>query len=545
MIEEKIRDEISAAVEALFKIRIKPADIEISRPDNKKHGDYSTNVSFKAAKDAKKDPKEVAQKITEYLLSQNIYKNVEAVNGFVNIFLNKDHLYDALADILAQKGKYGQNKLFSNQKVQIEFVSANPTGPLTLGNSRGGFPGDALANVFTWCGAKVEREYYLNNAGNQITILGKSILKEAGLLKEKGEFYSGEYIKKWISGHKKEVEKYKDDPFTLGQKASSDIVKEYIKPSVEKMGIKYDVWFNESDLVKEKTVDKVLGMLAKKNLLYEKDGARWFSATKFGDEKDRVAVKKDGAYTYFAGDVAYHWNKFATRKFDKVVDIWGADHHGDVARVFGGVEALGFSEKLNIILTQFVRLVKNGKEYKISKRKGTYITVDDLISLIGGREKEASDVARFFFLSRDFNTHMDFDLDLAREHSEKNPVYYVKYAYARIHGILDKDKGKSKNGKADLTLLTESAELELIDQLSELPSVVQSIVMMNSYPVHNLTFYAREVASKFHTFYDKCRVVDEKEPELTKARLALVSAAKIVLQIVGEELIGIEMPEKM
>jgi arginyl-tRNA synthetase len=544
MIEEKIKSIIIFAVEQIFHIGIKPDSIEITKPAKKEHGDFATNIAFKIAKEVKKPPMEVAIELANNLINQSGIEKTEAVNGFVNFFLSKEAYIQKLGEIISQKEKFGEVDTFKNKKIQVEFISANPTGPLTLGNSRGGFPGDVLANVFAKAGAKVEREYYLNNGGNQVKILGESLLVAAGLLKKEEDIYRGDYVDKWVKEHKKEIEKYKDDPFELGRLAASDIVNEYIKPATDNMKIHFNQWFSEYDLIKDNAIEKTINRLKDKDLVYEKDGATWFKATEFGDEKDRVMVKSDGLYTYFAGDSAYHWNKFADRKFDKVIDIWGADHHGDVLRVLGAADALGFNGKLDIILCQFVRLIKEGKEVRMSKRKGNYITIDDLLELIGGSVEEASDVARFFFLMRSFNTHMDFDLDLAREHSEKNPVFYVKYAYARLSGILRNAK-ELKLPKADLSKLDAEQELDLIDKLSELPQIVQSIVSMEEYPVHYLTYYAFDIAKAFHAFYDKCRVIDENDLEMTSARLKLVEATKIVLGIVMGDLIGIDTPERM
>jgi arginyl-tRNA synthetase len=545
MIEDKIKDEISGAVDALFRMRVNPNKVVITRSDNKEHGDYASNVSFRLARDVNQTPVEIAEKIAEYLGNQKVFDKVEAISGFVNVFLDKKHYIETLKDILSLKDKYGQNKMFTGQKVQIEFISANPTGPLTLANGRGGFSGDVLASLFAWSGAKVTREYYVNDGGNQVKILGDSILVSAGIKKAEGDVYKGAYIDDWIKKHPDEIKKYADDTLTLGRLAASDILSTAIKPVVVDMGIKYDNWFSENSLIKSGEVEDALKYFNKSGLTYEKDGALWFRTSKYDDTEDRVLVKTDKEKTYFANDTAYHWDKFAKRKFDKVVNLWGADHHGYVERLQASVAAMGYPGKLDIIIMQMVRLLKGGEEVKMSKRKGTYITMSDLFELIGGAKKEASDVARFFFLSRSHNTHMDFDLDLAKERSDKNPVYYVKYAYARIHGIIAKSPFKGKKDKIDLSLLTDPAELELIDQLAQLPGMIQSILVMKDYPVHLLTFYSIELASKFHSFYDKCRVIDEGNPGLSMARLELVHATQIVLGIVMQKLIGIDAPEVM
>jgi arginyl-tRNA synthetase len=393
-------------------------------------------------------------------------------------------------------------------------------------------------------GAKVEREYYVNDAGTQIEVLGESVLLAAGLVDDTGELYKGEWIDRWVVGKKTELKKLKDEPAKIGLKFSAEILTKYIKPTINDMGIKFDVWFSERSLQKMGLIQKTLDIFQKKNLLYEEEGARWFRASKFGDANDHVFVRSDGNPAYFLGDVAYHRNKFVDRKFSRVIDVWGADHHGHVERTQAAMRALNQGGKLDVVITQLVRLIKDGKEYKMSKRKGNFVTMDDLFGLIGGSKREASDVARFFFLSRAFNTHMDFDLNLAREHSEKNPVFYVKYAHARLCGILEKANIPTSS-KINLDLLNHEKEIDLIKELIKLPELLIAIAADRTYPVHHLTFYARSLAQKFHAFYDACKVIDEKNKELTGARLALVRASKIVLSVVMEDLIGIEAPEKM
>jgi arginyl-tRNA synthetase len=445
---------------------------------------------------------------------------------------------------LDKKDKFGSSELLKGRKIQVEFISANPTGPLTLANGRGGFGGDALANVLSKAGAVVEREYYVNDGGNQVTILGKSILSSVGLYKSNEDLYKGAYISDWAKDHGKEIEELKEKPFELGKLAAKDILDNLIKPAVANLGIKFDNWFSEEAMVKRGEVDEAIKRFEKDGLTKKEEGALWFKTTKYGDDKDRVLVKTDGEKTYFANDTAYHWDKFAKRNFDQVINFWGADHQGHVTKMQSAVEAMGFGGRLSIIIFQMVRLIKDGQEFKMSKRRGTYITTNDLLELIGGEVRDAADVARFFFLSRSFNTHMDFDLDLAREQSEKNPVFYAKYAYARLSGIL-RNAEKLNLPKANLDLLGEQPELDLIDQLGQLPSLLTFIATSADFPVHHLTSYILEIARKFHYFYDQCRVIDEENLELTAARLELVKATQIVLGITGQDLIGIEMPERM
>jgi len=543
MIEDKIKNEIISRVEIGYPgIKISSKDIDITRPNTSDFGDFSTNISFKIAQQLKKKPNEIATDLAKEINSWDMAEKAEAVNGFVNIFLKKEIFHGMLQQILNEKKNYGNNDLYKNKKIQIEFISANPTGPLTLANGRGGFGGDVLARVFTKSGAKVTREYLVNDGGNQVKILGDSILFAAGLFKGTEDIYKGEYVTDWAKNNPDKCEKYKDKPKTLGQIVAQEILDNQIKPSVQAMKIDFDNWFSEQKLIESGEVDKALADFDKKGLTYSKDGALWFRTTKYGDDKDRVLRKADGENTYFANDTAYHWDKFAVRKYDKVINFWGADHHGYIGRMQAATEAMGFGGKLSIVIMQMVRLIQDGKEVRMSKRKGTYVTMDDLLEMIGG--DDASDVARFFFLSRAFNTHMDFDLDAATEKSDKNPVFYVKYAYARLSGIL-KNAGSLKLEKPDLTLLTAPEEIELIDELSQLESVVRSITLFDEYPVHFLTFYVIEIAKKFHSFYDKCRVIDEENLEVTAARIELVKATQIVLRIVMEDLIGIEAPERM
>jgi arginyl-tRNA synthetase len=543
MIEDKIKNEIISRLEILFPgINISAKEIDVSRSDNPDFGDYSTNIAFKIAKQLKTNPEKIAISLAQDLAGWNRAIKAEAKSGFVNIFLEKELFHEILKQILDEKDHYGNSDLLKGQKIQIEFISANPTGPLTLANGRGGFGGDVLANVLAKNGAKIEREYLVNDGGNQVKILGDSILAVCGLAGKNDELYQGEYIEEWAKNHTEECQKNKTEPQKLGYLAAKDILESMIKPSIEKMKIEFDNWFSEKELKESSEIEQAIESLTKKGLTYERDNALWLKTTQFGDDKDRVIIKSDGSYTYLAPDIAYHWDKLYKRKFDKVINLWGADHHGYVGRMMAATEAMGFKDQLDVIIMQMVRLIQKGKEIRMSKRKGTYITMDDLLGMIGG--VDSSDVARFFFLSRSFNTHMDFDLDAAKEKSEKNPVFYVKYAFARLSGILKNAQGLSLP-EANLSKLIAPEEIELIDELSQLESVIRSIIMFGDYPVHFLTFYVQDIATKFHAFYDKCRVIDENNLELSVARLELVKATQIVLRIVMEDLIGIEAPERM
>jgi len=396
-----------------------------------------------------------------------------------------------------------------------------------------------LANILKTQGYKVTREFYVNDRGGQILALGRSIKLVQGekLNLEKTELdnlYNGDYIN--------DLAKKIDKNLSVeeaGHKAVSLILSAYIKPVIKKLKIKYNVWFSEKSLYKNGIYKKIMGDLMQKDLIYEKDGATWIKTSKLGDSEDRVLIKSNGDETYFMSDILYHLNKFQIRKFDKVIDIWGADHHGDMLRLSGVLKVLGIDlERLIILLNQFVRLVSGGKEFKFSKRAGTFITLEELVDEVG------LDAARFFFLMYSLNTHMDFDMALAKERSQKNPVYYVQYAHARIASILAKiknQKSKIKITKQNLKLLNTKPELNLIRKLIEYPEILSEIA--KNYEIHRLPRYALELAREFHNFYEKERVITE-DKNLTSARLVLVTATKIVLANTLN-LMGIKSPDKM
>lgn len=525
-------------------------EISIEIPENKTNGDYTSNVAFLLSKTIHKSPQAIAEDLTGKLGKQRVkdFSKIKAQNGFINFYLSEECLKHQLKEILKKKDKYGwidAKKFLPSSRlrrtIQIEFISANPTGPLTIGNGRGGFYGDALANILETQGHKITREFYVNDRGGQILALGRSIKLAQGekLDLEKTELenlYKGDYIN--------DLAKQIDNNFSIeeaGQKAVSLILNTHIKPVIKKLGIKYDVWFSEKSLYRNGIYKKVMGDLMRKDLVYEADGATWIKTSKLGDSEDRVLIKSNGDETYFMSDILYHLNKFEIRKFDRVIDVWGADHHGDMLRLSGVLKVLGIDlERLKILLNQFVRLVSGGKEFKFSKRAGTFITLKELIGEVG------LDAARFFFLMYSLNTHMDFDMALAKERSQKNPVYYVQYAHARIASILRKAKLKRNfsafgGSPAGGQLLKEKSEIDLIRRLVEFPEILRDIA--ESYEVHHLPRYALELAREFHNFYEKERVISE-DKKLTSARLALVMATKIVLAN-ALNLMGIKSPDKM
>jgi arginyl-tRNA synthetase len=454
-------------------------EILVETPKDNTHGDYSTNIAMVLSKILQKNPNEIANLIREKIGEIKDNGKIEVVGGFINFYLSKEYLQKQIAEILKQKEKFGNLKFGKNKKINVEFISANPTGPLTLGNGRGGFGGDVLANVFIKAGYKVTKEYYINDTGNQIKVLGHSVLKDVEAV------YKGEYIEEL---NKKVKGKTVED---VGEKASKIILEKMIKPSVKKMGIKFDVWFSEKSLYQKKEVDKVILELEKNNFTYKSENAVWFKSINIGDDKDRVLIRTDGIKTYFASDLAYLKNKFE-RGFDQLFFFLGADHHGYLARLKAGAFALDYDkEKINTVVMQMVRLFENGKEVKMSKRAGTYVTIDELIDEVG------LDVARFFFLSRTPDTQFNFDLNLAKEKSDNNPVFKVQYAYARIFSILKKTKNQKLNIK-NFSLLKESAEINLIKQIIKLPEIIRNTAQ--DYQTQRLPQYALDLAENFHSF---------------------------------------------
>jgi len=524
MIRQEIKNLAEKAIKELQKEgvfdKFEVPEIKVEQSEDKVHGDYALNISLALAKIVKKSPMEIAENL-KFQISKtknNLFEKVEiAPPGFINFFASKRYLQNQVEEILKQKEKFGSLKLGNNQKINVEFISANPTGPLHIGNARGGFCGDVLANVLEKAGNKTFREYYVNDMGKQVEILQNS-------LEGKEPAYPGLHIEDL------KKRKVKD-----AKEAVNIILKEYIEPAVKKMGIKFDKWFFESDLYKKKEIDKVFDFLKKKNLTYEKEGAVWFKSTEFGDDKDRVLVKKDDKETYFLSDIAYLKNKFE-RGFDCLIIFLGAEHYGYIGRLKAAAKVLGHEpEKVRPIIMQLVRLIEEGKELKMSKRTGTYIAIEELIDKVG------VDVSRFFFLTRSFGSHLVFDLDLAKEQSEKNPVFYIQYAYARICSILRKAEDY-KQKRANSGLLNDSSELDLIKQIIRFSEIIEDTV--KDYQIQRIPQYALDLVRAFHKFYEECRVIDEKNPELTQARLALVKATQIVLKNTLD-LMGISAPEKM
>jgi arginyl-tRNA synthetase len=527
-------------------------DIILEAPREKGHGDFASNIAMVLARSAKKPPREIAVIITENLDRDGTYiENIETAGpGFINFHLKRDWMHQVLKVIEDERMDYGKVNIGRGQRVQVEFVSANPTGPMHIGNARGGAIGDTLAEVLKWAGYYVEREFYVNDAGNQIDKFGKSL--EARYLQECGldaEMPEGGYMGADVTEHARDFKDingtaYIDASPSDRQKALVDYALEKnirrMKVDLQNFGISFDVWFSEKSLYDNGDIDDTVKYFKQSNLTYEKDDAVWFKASEYGVEKDEVLVRANGIPTYFTGDVAYHRNKFVVRNFDRVIDVWGADHHGHVPRMKGAMAALGLKEDaLEIIIMQLVRLVKDGQVTRMSKRKGQSYSLADLVEEVG------KDAARFFFNLRSADTHFEFDLNLAVEKSNENPVYYVQYAHARICSILSqlKDEGISlpPMDTADLSVLVEPSEEDLIKKLAYLPEEVA--LSASSLDSSRITRYVLELAALFHTFYNSCRVKGAPE-DVMHARMVLVDCVRIAIKNCFD-ILGISAPERM
>lgn len=523
-------------------------EIFIERPQNPQHGDYASSLPLKLARAAGVNPLNIANEMANLMPpTPEIEKVVAAPPGFINFTLKSEWLTGQVEQILKAKDAYGNIDLGEASRVQIEFVSVNPTGPLHVGHGRGAILGSALANVLTAAGYKVEKEYYINDAGSQITAFHRSLYARyqqcSGIETEMpSDGYLGDYMVELA----KEIIAENGDRFSnlpeteavpqLGQLGLEKMINQ-IKADLELLGVTFDVWFSEQSLHDNKQYQTALSLLKKAGYIAEKEGATWFVSTALGEDKDNVVVRTDGSPTYFATDIAYHYDKFLKRKFDRVIDIWGADHLGHVSRMKAVIGALGIDpEHLQVIISQMVTLRRGGELVRVSKRSGDIITLRELVEEVG------ADACRFFFLCRSADSQMDFDLELAKKQSADNPVYYVQYAHARIASILRlaQEQGIDDSG-GDISLLTTEPELTLIRKMIILPEMVELIA--RTLEPHHLTYYAQDLATVFHAFYKQCRVVSQNEA-LTKARLKLVKAAKIVL---GRtlHLMGMTAPEKM
>lgn len=505
----------------------KKEKIKVERPQNASHGDYSTNIALQL----RKNPEEITGKI-----KSNLFERVETAKpGFINFFISREYLKKQINKILKENDKFGRLNIGRNKKTNIEFISANPTGQLHVGNGRGAFFGDCLANVLEAAGYKITREYYINDSknSNQIQELGRTALG-------KGKSYLNPYLKlliKKLKVHLKEFKSETDAGYFLAQNILNDI-RNFTR---EKLKIKFDLWVSEQSLYRQNNVKTVYTFLKNKKLVYEKDGAFWLNLSEFG-QKDEVLVRKNGQATYFLTDIAYHKDKIR-RGFKRIIDIWGADHQGHVSKMKAATKIMGYREEFDILISQVVRL----KQGKMSKRKGQIVALEDLIDEVG------LDAARFLYLTKSLDTQMEFDLILAKKQSEKNPVYYVQYAHARICSILAKYKIKKNEHRVifrDLKLLNHPSELKLIKQLIRLPEIIENSA--KDYQIQRLSQYATDLATAFHQFYRDCRIfisdkkIKNKQDEkgLRNARLSLILATQTVLKNTLF-LMGISAPEKM
>jgi len=525
--------------------------VTLEVPREKVHGDFSTNAAMQLTRIAKKNPREIAEAILAHLdRTKAAVRHAEIAGpGFINFTMNKSYLYDVIGEVAAKGDRYGSINVGAGRRVQVEFVSANPTGSLHLGHARGAAVGDSLCNLLDFAGYDMSREYYINDAGNQVANLTRSIearyKQELGLDAEMPEDgYHGEDIK----GFARELAAEKGDSLLkLPEAEREKFFREYglsreldkIKRDLGRFGVKFDVWYSETSLYETGKVVEALDELRAKGQVYEQEGATWLSTMPYGDDKDRVLVKNDGSYTYLTPDIAYHRDKYG-RGFDRMINIWGADHHGYIPRVKAAMAALGNDpEKLTVLIAQMVSLYQNGEKVKMSKRTGKAVTMEDLMDEVG------VDAIRYFFTMRSMDSHLDFDMDLAISTSNENPVFYVQYAHARICSIY---RQAEEQGVAllpldqiDFSKLDTEAEFDLLNKIGQLPAEVE--VAAEQYASHRLIRYVYELASQFHSYYKAERVITEDAAQ-TQARLALLGALRTVIANVLR-LVGVSAPERM
>ena len=552
--KQKIMNLVLGAVKnACKKGELSPADLPdilVEEPKVVSQGDFSTNIAMIMASKQKMAPRKIADAIVGSLDdSEGILEKVEVAGpGFINFYINNSAWHKILHKIHDEDSRYGASDMGKGQKVQVEFVSANPTGPLHVGHGRGAAVGDSMANILQFCGYNVQREYYVNDSGRQIKKLGMSVfLRYRELFGVDIPFpddcYQGEYICT-IALQIKELKKNsllqlpEDEAVSCCAEYAAKTVLSEIKEDLDSFGITFDNWFSEQTLYDSGKVASALAYFEKKGIIYKKDGALWFKTMDFGDEKDRVVVRQNGLTTYFASDIAYHYDKF-DRGFDRIIDIWGADHHGYVSRIKASIEASGKErDAFNVILVQLVNLLRGGELVAMSTRSGEFVRLKTVINEVG------PDAARFIFLTRNYDSPLDFDLELARKKTNENPVYYVQYVHARICSIMRK-AGEEKTEKFfiddGVRLLQEPEEINLIKVMERYPEVVKSGARLME--PHRIAFYLINLASCFHTYYNKHRVL-VKDPVVTKGRLYLILAVKKIIRS-GLILLGVTAPETM
>ena len=548
---EKVENKLKKAIKDGLLETLKQEDIELEEipeikvevPREKEHGDYATNIAMVMAKDFKRAPRQIAELLKENIDNKLIKDISVAGPGFINFNLKNEWLYETIDLIDELKEDYGKVKVGQSKKVLIEFVSANPTGPLHVGHSRGAVVGDMTANIMQAAGYDVDREYYFNDAGNQIDLLAQSTLIRYKQLFDieidlPKNAYHGKYLidiarqleDKW---GKDLLEKPEEEQLSICREYAFESLKDKIEEDLKYFGIKFDNWFYESSL-HDGDIEEAINILKEKGYTYEKEGALWLKSTEFNDDKDRVIVKSDGSLTYLAADIAYHLDKIE-RGYDKLINVWGADHHGYINRVKASIQALGYpADILEIIIVQIVNLLRDGEKIPMSKRAGKFVTMTDVIDEVG------KDAARYFYIMRSSDSHFDFDLELAKEQSSNNPVYYIQYAHARIYSILENADDIDLQ-EIDLSLLDSEEEIDLIKLMARYPEVIKDSA--ESREPHILANYAYDLANAFHIFYNKRQVITSDE-ELSKARLKLVVSLQQVLKNLFTVL-GIEAPNQM
>ena len=514
-------------------------------PKIQSHGDYSSNAAMMLVKVLKRNPRQIAEEIISALpIDTNIIQKVEPAGpGFINFFFTPSFIAQITKEILAVEDNYGRSEKYKGKKANVEFVSANPTGPLTVGHGRNAVFGDTIANLLEWVGYSVDREYYFNNAGRQMRVLGDSVrLRYLELLGQKIDFpedyYQGEYIKDIAKSlHDEHGNKLIEEPAEgiFKRTAEAEIFKD-IKQSLERLKIIHKVFFNENSLYEEGKIKKTIDTFKSKNLAYEKDGATWLKLTELGNEQDKVIVKSTGEPTYRLPDIAYHVEKF-NRGYDLMIDIFGSDHNATYPDVLAGLKALGYDpNKVKVLIHQFVTIMDGGEVVKMSTRKANYITLDQLVDEVG------ADVVRYFFNMRSITTHMNFDLSLAKKQSDENPVFYLQYAHARICSIIKMIEKENLHASIEnLDLLSTDEEQHLLRKLHLFKNEVQ--LSAEFFETHRICTYLEELAAAFHKFYTFCRILGS-EKKLAEARLALALAAKIVLKN-GLTILGVSAPERM
>ena len=525
-----------------------PTDkIIIQIPKNPDHGDFTTNYPMINSKEIGKTPMDIASIIVDEInkLSNDLIEKVECIApGFINVKINKDILSNQLETIIKADENFGKNKTGNNKSALIEFVSANPTGPLTVGHGRNAILGDTVSNILEWNGYKISKEYYFNNAGRQMRVLGESVYaRYMELLGESMEIPEGGYEGLYIQDIAKLIlndyaDKFKNDKENpIFKQTAETYIFNDIEKTLEKIGLKFDSFFNENTLYENKEIDNVIDNLKSKKLVYEKDGALWFKGTEVGRDSDRVIVKSTGEPTYRLPDIAYHKDKF-NRGFDLMVDVFGADHMDAYPDVLSAIESLGYpSEKVRVLIHQFVTVLKDGEPVKMSTRKANFISLNSLIDEVG------PDVTRFFFIMRSMNTHLNFDLNLAKEQSDANPVFFIQYAHARCCNMLRRFDGDIKSiDSSVLNQLKNELESQITSKLLEFPDIIKKC--SDSLEPQNISNYLAELSSSFHSYYARERVIDLDNKTLTEARIYLVNALRIVIRN-GLCILGVSAPEKM